>query len=80
MSLIGEALESSALLVMCEYDTEGMDPKERDRLIVYHHYLARGCRLQSHQLTEKVKEIQLELEKKERQRDIRSRNFRRRTN
>ena len=80
MSLIGEALESSALLVMCEYDTEGMDPKERDRLIVYHHYLARGRKLHNDELTEKVKEIQLELEKKEQQRDIRSRNFRRRTN
>ena len=63
MSLIGEALESSALLVMCEYDTEGMDPKERDRLIVYHHYLARGCKLQEYQFTEEVKKIRSELKK-----------------
>lgn len=71
MSLIGEAFESSALHVMCEYDTEGMDPKERDRLIVYHHYLSKGCRLSEYQLTEKVKRIQLKLEEKERQRNIR---------
>ena len=80
MSLIGEAFESSALLVMCEYDTEGMDPKEQDRLIVYHHYLARGCKLQEYQLTEAVKKIQLELEEKERQRDLRINNVRRRAN
>ena len=49
---------------MCEYDTEGMSATQKDRLIVFHHYLARGCRLQEHQITEKVKELKLELEER----------------
>ena len=76
MSLISEEFDVSALYVMYEYDTEGMSTTQKDRLIVFHHYLARGCKLQEHQITEKVKELKLELEEKFQCRDAPAKNIR----